>query len=178
VSNASCPDNGSCPPAGTPPAPDPNGRPRPGQGAYTPAAYGFPLLAAYGQRVASYLIDVGIPAGVLVIVLMAALGSDGVGVQSAAYVLAALLALAFVVWNSGYRQGRTGQSIGKRALGVRLVTLATGQPVGFGPSLGRQLAHVLDGLPLFLGFLWPLWDEHRQTFADKMWSTLVVQTDP
>jgi uncharacterized RDD family membrane protein YckC len=51
---------------------------------------------------------------------------------------------------------------------------STGQPVGFGFAFVRQLAHVLDSLPLYLGYLWPLWDDKRQTFADKVCSTVVV----
>ena len=54
---------------------------------------------------------------------------------------------------------------------------ASGEPVGFGRAIGRQIAHLLDGMPLGIGYLWPLWDERRQTFADKVCSTLVVQAD-
>jgi hypothetical protein len=62
-------------------------------------------------------------------------------------------------------------------LGIRLVSASTGQPVGFGRAVVRQLAHLLDALPLMVGYLRPLWDERRQTFADKMCGTLVVQVD-
>ena len=41
-------------------------------------------------------------------------------------------------------------------------------------SFVRQLAHVLDGLPCYLGYLWPLWDAKRQTFADKVIGTYVI----
>jgi len=34
--------------------------------------------------------------------------------------------------------------------------------------------HIVDGLSLFIGYLWPLWDKKRQTFADKIMSTVVV----
>jgi uncharacterized RDD family membrane protein YckC len=144
---------------------------------YPPAPYGLPVLATYGQRVGSYLIDVGIPMGLLAVVLLAALGSGDLGVIVPAYLLGSMAMLGFVIWNSGYRQGTTGQSIGKKTLGVRLVGAATGRPIGFGPAVGRQLAHLLDAAPFQLGFLWPLWDGQRQTFADKLCCTLVVQAD-
>jgi hypothetical protein len=38
----------------------------------------------------------------------------------------------------------------------------------------RQICHILDALPCYLGFLWPLWDRKCQTFADKIMHTLVV----
>jgi uncharacterized RDD family membrane protein YckC len=139
--------------------------------------YGFPLLATYGQRVGGFLIDIGIPGGLLAVVLIAAFATKDLAVIVVVHLATAVIALAFLLWNSGYQQGRSGQSLGKRALGVRLVGAGTGEPVGFARAVGRQVAHLLDGLPLGLGYLWPLWDEQRQTFADKVCSTLVVQAD-
>ena len=139
--------------------------------------YGFPLPATYGQRVGSFLIDVGIPGGLLAVVLIAALATRDFTVIVVVHVLAVAVAVAFALWNSGYQQGRSGQSLGKRALGTRLVGTNTGEPIGFARAVGRQVTHLLDGLPLFLGYLWPLWDEQRQTFADKACSTLVVHAD-
>jgi uncharacterized RDD family membrane protein YckC len=138
---------------------------------------GSPALATYGQRVGAFLIDVGIPTGLLVTVLIAALLTRDLRMITVVYVLSALVSIVFLLWNSGYRQGTSGQSIGKMALGVQLVAQDTGLPVGFRRAVGRQVAHLLDGLPLGLGYLWPLWDEERQTFADKVCSTLVVQAD-
>jgi RDD family len=60
---------------------------------------------------------------------------------------------------------------------VRLVAVATGKPVGFRRAVGRQIAHLFDAIPFLLGYAWPLWDEQKQTFADKMCRTLVVQAD-
>jgi len=80
--------------------------------------------------------------------------------------------LGFGVWNSGYVQGTTGRSLGRRMTGTKLVSIETGQPVGFGRALTRQFCHVLD---FGIGFLRPLWDGKRQTFADKIVGTVVVQ---
>lgn len=161
------------------PETEPSRRDAPGGAArpQPPVRYGFPLLATYGQRVGGFLIDIGIPGGLLAIVLIAALASRDLDVIMVVYPVAALVGLAFLVWNSGYRQGRSGQSLGKSVLGTRLVSVGSGEPVGFGRALWRQVVHLLDGIPLGLGYLWPLWDERRQTFADKICSTLVVQAD-
>ncbi len=51
----------------------------------------------------------------------------------------------------------------------------TGQPIGFGMAFVRQIAHALDSWSLGIGYLWPLWDERRQTFADKVCNTVVVR---
>jgi uncharacterized RDD family membrane protein YckC len=139
--------------------------------------YGDPLLATYGQRVAGFLIDVGIPTGLLAAAVIAALISRDRQVILVVHGASTVVAVVFLVWNCGWCQGRRGQSIGKRVLGMRLVAVATGRPVGFRVAVGRQAAHLLDGLPLWLGYLWPLWDRRRQTFADKVCATLVVQAD-
>ncbi|MDT0164131.1 RDD family protein [Actinotalea sp. AC32] len=76
-------------------------------------------------------------------------------------------------WNRWVRQGRTGQSWGKSVAGIRLVGERTGVPIGAGMAFVRDLAHVADG-SLYVGYLWPLWDARRQTFADKICSTVVV----
>lgn len=82
--------------------------------------------------------------------------------------------IAFFVWNSCYRQGTTGQSIGRRVAKTKLVKIETGAPIGFGLALLRQICH---GVEFGIGYLWPLWDEQRQTFADKIVGTLVVRVE-
>lgn len=74
------------------------------------------------------------------------------------------------------KEGSTGQTPGKKALNIRVVREATGQPLGFGLALGRKLCHVVDGPLCGLGYWWPLWDEKSQTFADKIVGTVVVRT--
>ncbi len=60
-------------------------------------------------------------------------------------------------------------------LGIRLVRELDGQVVGPGLSIGRAFVHVVDSAPLYIGYLWPLWDDNKQTFADKILKTLVVK---
>jgi uncharacterized RDD family membrane protein YckC len=88
--------------------------------------------------------------------------------------VAALVALAYVVWNYGYRQGTTGSSIGKTLMKFKVVSENTGQPIGFGMSVLRQIAHLVDMIICYIGYLFPLWDAKRQTLADKMMSTVCL----
>ena len=102
--------------------------------------------------------------------------TGGGGGGSAVFILlGALLALAGGLWLS-YQQGTTGQTPGKKALNIRVVREADGQPTGFGLAVVRNIAHALDSLVCYVGFLWPLWDDKRQTFADKVMNTVVVTT--
>lgn len=83
-------------------------------------------------------------------------------------------ALGYGIWNFGYRQGVTGSSIGKSVMKFKVVSEATGQPIGFGMSVVRQLAHIIDGAILCIGYLFPLWDAKRQTLADKIMTTVCL----
>jgi uncharacterized RDD family membrane protein YckC len=41
----------------------------------------------------------------------------------------------------------------------------------------RDLCHFVDAIICYVGFLFPLWDDKRQTLADKIVSTVVVKND-
>ena len=71
------------------------------------------------------------------------------------------------------KQGRTGYSIGKGVLGIKLIAESDGQPIGAGMAFVRYLCHIVDGI-CYIGYLWPLWDRKRQTFADKIMKTIVI----
>jgi uncharacterized RDD family membrane protein YckC len=89
-------------------------------------------------------------------------------------VIAWLVVLAYVVWNYGYRQGTTGSSIGKGIMKFKIVSEKTGQPIGFGMSVVRQIAHIVDSVICYIGYLFPLWDNKRQTLADKIMTTVCL----
>ena len=103
-----------------------------------------------------------------------ATGNSTLGV--AAVLVSALAGLAYVAWNLGYKQGTTGSSIGKSIMKFKVVSEQTGQPIGFGPSILRQIAHIVDGVICYIGYLFPLWDAKRQTMADKIMSTVCLPT--
>ncbi|BBY31433.1 RDD family protein [Mycolicibacterium sediminis] len=101
-----------------------------------------------------------------------ATGNSTLGV--AALVIANLIGLAYVLWNYGYRQGTTGSSIGKSIMKFKVVSEKTWQPIGFGLSVVRQIAHFVDAIICYIGYLFPLWDAKRQTLADKIMTTVCV----
>jgi uncharacterized RDD family membrane protein YckC len=177
------------PPGGNPPGgygPPPGGNPpggygdRPGYGPppgnYGPGGYG-PGPGGYGnapaasyanwlQRVGGYLIDV-IPAIILEFIGIA---THNTGV----YLLCVIIAIAIVGYNRWFLAGKTGQSWGKKALGLSLISENTGQPIGAGMAFVRDICHLLDSVICYIGWLFPLWDSKRQTLADKIMKTVVV----
>ncbi len=91
--------------------------------------------------------------------------------------IAFLPGTVYFFWNFCYRQGRIGQSIGKSLMKFKVINETTWEPIGFWPSLLRQIAHYVDQLICYVGYLWPLWDDRRQTLADKIMSTVCVPVD-
>jgi uncharacterized RDD family membrane protein YckC len=123
--------------------------------------------------VGAFLIDgiiYGVPAGIGNI-----LTSNGGSGSTAVGLLLLLIGLGLGIYNRWIQQGQTGQSWGKKAVGLKLIAADTGQVVGVGKAFLRDLCHILDGLPCYLGYLWPLWDEKKQTFADKIMNTYVIK---
>lgn len=101
------------------------------------------------------------------------IGGGIIGGNSAALsLLFTLAATVFWFWQL-WQQGVTGQTIGKKALGIKLVSETNAQIVGGWYSIGRAFVHIVD-FPCLLGYVWPLWDPKRQTFADKIMKTVVI----
>jgi uncharacterized RDD family membrane protein YckC len=88
--------------------------------------------------------------------------------------LAVMLAsVGWIAYNRWHMAGKTGQSVGKRVSKIRLIGEDTNAPVGPMNAFLRDLVHILDALSL-VGYLWPLWDDRRQTFADQVMKTVVI----
>ena len=82
---------------------------------------------------------------------------------------------AWLLWNMTWLVGRTGQSVGRKLVGITVVA-ADGGPIGFWRALGRNVvATFVSGPVLYLGFLWVIWDADKQAWHDKVFRTYVVK---
>jgi uncharacterized RDD family membrane protein YckC len=84
-----------------------------------------------------------------------------------------LVGMGWTAYNRWIIAGRTGQSLGKRSTKIRLIGEETNAPIGATNAFIRDLVHILDALTL-VGYLWPLWHDSKQTFADQVMRTIVV----
>lgn len=141
--------------------------PDPAQNAAYGVPPGMPPLAHWGLRLGSGLIDILIPLVPYYILVL------GIGGGTGSFV--GFLVLLAGMLGISYMEGTTGQSPGKKVVGTRLAREADGNSVGFGLAFGRRLLHILDGIPCYLGYFWPIWDDKKQTFADKIVKTVVVK---
>ncbi|TDD60491.1 RDD family protein [Actinomadura rubrisoli] len=164
---------------GQPPAPPAGGQP--GYQEVHHHHYGAGgQLAEWGSRAGATIIDgliIGAPVGVLYFIALLLMGSGNGG---AAFIGILFFLVALAIGIGGgiwliYQEGTTGQTIGKRQMGIRVVSAQTGQVLGFGGAFVRRLAHAADSFACYVGYLWPLFDERKQTFADKICNTLVVR---
>ena len=95
--------------------------------------------------------------------------------QGALYqLLSTLVSLAYFTYFEG---GATGQTLGKKALGIRVYDFREGGPIGYGRGLLRQFGKWLSAIPLGLGYFWMLWDKEKQCWHDKLAGDVVVPVD-
>lgn len=165
---------------GTPP--QGYGQPPPGYGGSgygAPSPFGRPdgaQLAAWGSRVGAFLLDAALYVGLILFAygLASLVGVVSEPLAAVVMGLGFLGAFSFLFWQL-WVQGETGQTLGKKKVGIRLLREQDGQPIGGGLSIARYFVHLLDSIPCYVGYLWPLWDGKKQTFADKALNTLVVR---
>ena len=189
---------------GAPPPPSgpfgaPTGQPGYGYGGYHGAAQ---AKAGFWTRFAAFLIDgvvvglFGLPAYIALVAGPkkwedCSLDSSGnidldgtiqngrcevpTGTTWAIFAVLAIAAFVGTLFYFAKTEGKTGQTLGARALGIRVVDIANGQPIGGGRAIGRYFARILSAIPCYLGYFWMLWDPEKQTWHDKIVSSVVVK---
>lgn len=170
-----------------------------------PPGYGYPgatVKAGFWARFAAFVID-GIVVGLFAIPAYIALAAGDTKIERCSIddsgnfdpsgtvdnglcevptgstwaIFGVLLALAFVAGIIYFAklEGGSGQTLGKRALGIKVVDSRTGGSIGTGRGVGRYFARILSQLVCYLGYLWMLWDPEKQTWHDKMVNSYVVK---
>src|SRR5262245_15758285 len=121
--------------------------------------------ASFGRRAVALIID-GILLWIVYAIVWAATNET---LASVVYLAGALVYYAY------FEGGPTGQTLGKRAMGIRVYDFSgPGGPIGFGRGVIRFLGRILSSLACGLGYLWMLWDREKQCWQDKIATTVVV----
>jgi uncharacterized RDD family membrane protein YckC len=69
-----------------------------------------------------------------------------------------------------------GTTLGGAVLGLRLIRL-DGRRVDWQTAVVRVLGSLVSLLPLGLGFFWVSWDDHFQSWHDRIAGTTIVRAD-
>ena len=141
--------------------------------------------ATYGKRMGALLIDLlmsyGIGAAVFAVGFAVAVSEASVGLGILLMILGPLAGLIIGIWNKVFKEGKTGQSIGKAQMGISLVDSTTGLPLGSGRCFLREFVFsLLNGVSgsIFglIDYLWPLWDQKNERLMDKIITSRVIHT--
>lgn len=139
----------------------------------------LPKSAGFWKRFAAGFID-GIIFGVLSFVMSLFFGSTSSGNGNYGYSLSGVPALIFYLISSAYYVffiGKYGQTLGKMAMHIKVVTVESGELPGYGKAFMREIVgKFVSWIPLLLGYLWMIWDKNNQTWHDKIAKTQVVET--
>jgi uncharacterized RDD family membrane protein YckC len=119
--------------------------------------------AGFWERLGAVIIDSLLLAIPLVILAVALKGP--------AYPIELLLSIAYFVYFEG---GPTGQTPGKRAMGIRVVSMDGGGSIGYGRAFVRFIGRYISAAVIYIGYLWMLWDKEKQCWHDKLASDVVV----
>lgn len=96
------------------------------------------------------------------------LATDNAALGNAANVLTGIVYYTYLEGSAA------GQTLGKKALGIRVIDLAGGGPIGPTRAFIRYIGRFVSAIVLLLGYLWMLWDGEKQTWHDKMAGSVVV----
>lgn len=122
------------------------------------------VSADFGRRLVAWLIDaviVGVPTFILMAILP--------------LMLVWLVALAGGVAYQVYFWTSTGQTIGKKAMGLKVVNAETGALLDTGGAVMRYVGYMVSAIPIYLGFLWVIWDPQHDGWHDKIAKTKVIK---
>ena len=127
----------------------------------TPAAPSGPR-ASFGERLIAALID-GVVVGL------------GTGILGRIGILGSLVGFVVSYGYYVYLEGSpSGQTIGKRAMSIRVVGMQTGQTIGYAGAFIRVIGKIVSSIACLLGYFWMLWDPEKQTWHDKFADSVVV----
>ncbi|MBV5246684.1 MULTISPECIES: RDD family protein [Mycolicibacterium] len=130
--------------------------------------------ASWGARAGALALDILPALGVIATCVVLALTAPFDGWVRWLFTVLAAVVFVLTVVNRLVLPAVKGWTLGRALFGIA-VRRDDGGTVGIGRLTVREVAHLLDTLSLFVGWLWPLWDRRRRTFADMVAGTRVVR---
>ena len=136
--------------------------------------FGWRLLAQLIDGLVIVLFTFGLVVALFFLVLLFAMfdPNDPVNLNGLIVITAMIVSLIYYVgaWS------RTGQTVGKSMLGMRIVA-TDGSGISVGKAVLRYIGYIISGLVFSIGFLWINFSDKRQGWHDKMAGTYVIDID-
>jgi len=82
--------------------------------------------------------------------------------------------IAMKIFYQAFFVMKYGATLGKIAMKIRVVDLATLQTPNVIVSLNRSVVRIISEMIFYMGYIWGMMDPNRQTWHDKTARTLVV----
>jgi uncharacterized RDD family membrane protein YckC len=127
--------------------------------------------AGFVPRLISTFID-----GIVMSIVFGIASAVGGMMGDSGTIIALLLMLVVAFGYYPYFWASSGQTPGKKIMGIKVVKKEGGL-VSFGGGILRMVGYLVDsivfGLPI--GFLWAFFDKDQQCWHDKMAGTIVVK---
>ena len=143
-------------------APDPEAGPAPGI-----------EFAGFGARLVAYIIDT-----VVILILAIGLGiiaGLAVFVMPLLSILPILAILIVPLVYFPYFWQKSGQTPGKRMMGIKVVRDSDGGPLTWGMAIIRLVGYWVSGLVFYLGYIWIFIDKRKRGWHDLIASTVVIK---
>jgi uncharacterized RDD family membrane protein YckC len=140
-------------------------------------------LASWGRRLAALLLDT-VVLGLAIGVALYAAGMKADDLRARVEEGETLLIVVlFLIPEAIYYTaliGSRSQTIGKKALGIKVVDAESRAPIGYPRAFRRWLStatlRALFTIPTIVDHLWPLRDKRNQALHDKFARSVVVRT--
>ncbi len=132
-----------------------------------------PVFASFGARAVGLLVDLAI----LTLLLVPGIALIAAGSTPLVLLGLATLVAGFIVGTVLYTRAitSTGQSLGNRVAGTKVVDARNGRCIASGEAGLRYVLRFTVSIILFIGFLVAFADPQRRTFHDKIAGTVVTR---
>lgn len=133
--------------------------------------------AGFWVRFAAYLVDsliLGVAMTILIVPAMFVAGRfllENPGLMMLLYLVVMALALAYPLWF----WATSGQTPGKKVLGLKVIREDGVEPLGWGTAGMRMLGYVVSGMILYIGFLMIGFSKDKKGLHDIIAKTRVVK---
>jgi uncharacterized RDD family membrane protein YckC len=143
-------------------------------------------FAGPGARLIAYILDgILISAAWFVLLTVAtivgigSISPDGeiTGTGAGAFLLILFVGTILSLLYFPFFWARGGKTPGMRPFRIRVVRDRDGGPVGFGAAILRLIGYAINGMVLYIGFVWILIDKRRRGWHDLIAGTVVIE-DP